>query len=75
MEDEKKTVDPVPYFVHEGAVTRMENCNRRLLMALVVALLALFLNNIVWLVYEGVTHHEKEVTAYEQEADPRPISE
>lgn len=48
----------------------MAECNKKLLIALIVAVLTLFLNNIVWIVYEGVVHgQEHEVVAYEQEAD------
>ena len=56
MDDEKKSLDPVPYFIHEGVVSRMAECNKRLLIALVIAVVAMLLNNLVWIVYEGVTH-------------------
>ena len=70
MEEENKGVDPVPYFIHEGVVSRMAECNKKLLIALIVAVVALFLNNLVWIVYEGVVNGSpKEVVAYEQEAD------
>lgn len=70
VEEEKKGVEPVPYFIHEGVVSRMAECNKKLLVALIVAVTALFLNNIVWLIYEGVAHpYPQEVVAYEQEAD------
>jgi len=66
-EDNNKNVDPVPYFIHEGVVSRMAECNKKLLVALIVAVLALFLNNIVWIVYEGVAHSQpKEVVSYEE---------
>lgn len=69
-DEEKKGVEPVPYFIHEGVVSRMAECNKKLLVALIVAVTALFLNNIVWLIYEGVAHpYPQEVVAYEQEAD------
>lgn len=68
--EENNSIEPVPYFIHEGIVTRMAECNKKLLIALIVAVLTLFLNNIVWIVYEGVVHgQEHEVVAYEQEAD------
>jgi len=69
MDDEKKSVDPVPYFIHEGMVSRMAECNKRLLIALVIAVVALLLNNIVWIVYEGVTHSAQQGIVYEQETD------
>ena len=52
--DEKKVPESVPYIVHEGAMARLERSNRRLLIALIVALLVMLLNNIAWLVYDHV---------------------
>jgi len=52
--DEKKVPENVPYIVHEGAMARLERSNRRLLIALVIALLVMLLNNIAWLVYDHV---------------------
>ena len=52
--DEKKVPENVPYIVHEGAMARLERSNRRLLIALIVALLVMLLNNIAWLVYDHV---------------------
>ena len=46
----------VPYYIHEGMMTRMERNNRRLLIALIVSVVVLLANNISWLVYEGVVH-------------------
>ena len=46
----------VPYYLHEGMMTRMERNNRRLLIALIVSVVVLLANNISWLVYEGVVH-------------------
>lgn len=64
---EDKNIDPVPYFIHEGSMSRLAECNRRLLVALIVAVIALVVNNIVWVVYEGVVHGQEIV--YEQETD------
>lgn len=71
MEDDKKNVEPVPYFIHEGIVARMAECNKKLLIALIVAVIALVLNNVVWIVYEGVTSSSRQQgrIVYEQEAD------
>lgn len=60
MEDDKKNVEPVPYFIHEGIVARMAECNKKLLIALIVAVIALVLNNVVWIVYEGVTSSSRQ---------------
>lgn len=41
----------VPYIVHESALAREERHIRRLVFALVVAVLLLFASNMVWLYY------------------------
>lgn len=68
--EDNKNIEPVPYFIHEGIVARMAECNKKLLIALIVAVIALVLNNVVWIVYEGVTSsYKQERFAYEQDAD------
>lgn len=67
MEEKDKNIEPVPYFIHEGSMSRLAECNKRLLVALIVAVIALVVNNIVWVVYEGVAHGQEIV--YEQESD------
>lgn len=62
-------VQPVPYFIHEGIMARMAECNKKLLIALIVAVIALVVNNIVWVVYEGVVHGSDKEIVYEQETD------
>ena len=67
---EEKKAEPVPYFIHEGVVARMAECNKRLLIALVVAVVAMLLNNVVWIIYEGTVHSDdRGSVVYEQEAD------
>lgn len=68
-DEEKRNAEPVPYFIHEGMMQRMSDNNKRLLIALVVALSALLLNNVTWIVYEGVVNNNKQEIAYE-ETDP-----
>ena len=45
-------LETIPYVVHEGDMARLERSNRRLLIALAIALAIMFLNNVAWLVYE-----------------------
>lgn len=47
--EEKETVS---FQVHEGAMTRMERSNRRLLIALVVVVIVMLLNNVAWISFE-----------------------
>lgn len=51
--EEKDYQASVPYFIHEGVLNRMERNNKRLLIALIVAVIALVVNNCAWLVYEN----------------------
>ena len=67
--EEEKMVEPVPYFIHEGIMARMAQCNKMLLIALLVAVISLVVNNIVWVVYEGVVHGEDKEIVYEETAD------
>ncbi len=65
----EKSTEPVPFFIHEGVITRLIECNKRLLIALIVAVVALLINNIVWVVYEGVVHGNERGIVYEQTSD------
>ena len=68
-DEEKRNAEPVPYFIHEGMMQRMSDNNKRLLIALVVALTALLLNNVTWIVYEGVVNNNGQEIVHE-ETDP-----
>lgn len=46
MEKEQVTV---PYIVHESSIARMERANKRLVIALVIAVLTIFASNATWL--------------------------
>lgn len=65
-DEEKRNAEPVPYFIHEGMMQRMSDNNKRLLIALVVALTALLLNNVTWIVYEGVVNNNRQETVHEE---------
>ena len=47
--EKRKTVDPVPYIVHESAMARNERTIKRLVVALIVAVALLFAGNAAWL--------------------------
>lgn len=49
--NENKTI---PYFVHENEIYRMERHNKRLFIALLVAIILLFATNGAWLFYESM---------------------
>lgn len=48
MEYERDTA-AIPYFAHEGMVDRLDRVNRRMLIALIIAVVLLFASNAVWL--------------------------
>lgn len=45
--------------IHEGDMTRLERSNKRLLIALVVVVIAMLINNIVWI---GFENHRQDLT-------------
>lgn len=47
---EEKTI---PYFAHEGDMTRMERTNRRLFVIIIILIAALLGTNGAWLYYES----------------------
>lgn len=44
-----KEINSVPYVVHEGILSRMERSNKRMLIALIIAVTLLFASNALWL--------------------------
>ena len=52
----------VPYFIHEGAMARMERIIRILAGLLVAALIIFVINNIVWMKY---VEHQRAETVIE----------
>ena len=45
--------EQIPYIVHEGAVSRMERVNKRLIAIIVLLIVLLVSSNIAWMVYES----------------------
>lgn len=52
LNEQQKTAS-LPYYVHEGEMTRMERVNRRWFIAFLVVLVMLFATNAGWIVYES----------------------
>ena len=67
--NEKNVPENVPYIVHEGDMARLERCNKRLLIALIAALVIMLLNNIAWLIYDHVESQDTQ-TEYISEIQP-----
>jgi len=49
MDEKKEGIASVPYIVYESAQIRMERTNKRLLIALILAIILIFASNAVWL--------------------------
>lgn len=52
----------VPYYIYEGSMVRAERYFRRLLIALIVALSLIVVNNIAWMYFVSVQHPTEVVT-------------
>lgn len=50
---EVNTPENVPYIVHEAAMARNERNVKRLVVALIVAIVLAFATNVGWLIYES----------------------
>lgn len=48
MEDK---IRDVPYIVHEGTVARMERVIKRLVIALTISIILMFISNLTWLYF------------------------
>lgn len=62
---EVNTPENVPYIVHEAAMARNERHVKRLVVALVVAIVLAFATNVGWFIYES----QFETIAYEQDGE------
>ena len=62
---EVSTPENVPYIVHETAMARNERKVKRLVVALVVAIVLAFATNVGWLIYES----QFETITYEQDGE------
>lgn len=53
MSEQEKEVAQVPYFVHEGMLSRFEKINKRLWIFMIILLIALVGTNAGWIIYES----------------------
>ena len=51
LNDEQRAVS-IPYYLHEGEMTRLERLNKKWFIAFLVVLVMLFVTNGAWVVYE-----------------------
>ena len=57
--------EQIPYIVHEGAMSRMERVNKRLIAIIVLLIVLLVSSNIAWMLYES----QFEMCNVEQDVD------
>ena len=53
MTENGKDVSMIPYFVHEGEMSRMERVTKRLWILVVLLIVLLVGSNIGWIIYES----------------------
>ena len=51
--DDQQKAATIPYYVHEGEMTRLERINKRWFAAFLVVLVMLFVTNAAWIWYEN----------------------
>ena len=75
MENQKNERDfaTVPYFIHEGMMVRNERTVKRLIIALIIAVVLVFASNAAWLYcwmqYDYSTDGVQTVTTVDSEGD------
>ena len=52
LSEEQKTVQ-IPYYLHEGEMTRLERLNKRWFISFLIVLAMLFITNAGWIIYES----------------------
>ena len=65
LSKEEKTVS-IPYYVHEGEMTRVERLNKRWFIAFLIVLVMFFASNLAWVIYEmsyDTYYYAQEATA------------
>ena len=66
--------EPVPYIVHESAMARNERTIKRLVIALIVAVILIFASNAAWLYVWQLYDYTSEETVYTYQQDGRGIN-
>lgn len=66
MNDEKDVVS-IPYFVHEGEMSRLERINKKCFILIIILIIALIGTNVGWIWHES--QYEDVVTTITQEGE------
>ena len=59
----------IPYFAHEGEMSRMERTNKRLWILILVLVVALIGTNVAWILYESQFSEVVTETTVDQQVD------
>ena len=65
----EQEVAMIPYFAHEGEMSRMERANKRLWIVILVLIVCLVGSNVGWLIYESQFTDVVTTTEIEAEQD------
>lgn len=65
----EQEVAMIPYFAHEGEMSRMERANKRLWIVILVLIVCLIGSNVGWLIYESQFTDVVTTTEIEAEQD------
>ena len=65
----EKEVAVIPYFAHEGEMSRMERTNKRLWILIIILIVALIGTNAGWIIYESQFTEVVTTTEIEAEQD------
>lgn len=72
MEEVKNTPENVPYIVYESTQARNERHIKRLVAALIIAIIMIFASNFMWLAY--INQYDFESYSYEYQQDGRGLN-
>ncbi len=64
-----KEMAQIPYYAHEGEVTRLERINKRLWIAVLIVFAAFVISNLAWIIYENQFEDIVTTETYEASAD------
>lgn len=59
----------IPYFVHEGEMSRAERTNKRMWILVIILIVALIATNLGWIIYENQYSDVVKTTEIEAEQD------
>lgn len=72
--DSRASMERVPYVVYESAVTRHDKQQKRLVIALIIAIILMFASNGMWLAYINQYDFSSTTTSIEAEQDSHGVN-